>query len=943
MARFAVGSLASLALLIGSGAPLLAAPPQSGEIAAYKDDGSYPERLQFQKSLGNDQYSPELMDRAKAKLQRAALEAQGVPQATVHTLVSAPPGSPNMPSTGTVKIPCVLIEFSDMQPAAINTRSYIQNALFGGGVPSEAPYESLAAYYDRSSFGKLNLEGSTLGWYRTAYPRAQVQQTTTGRQDLIKEALTAFDATHDFSQYDNDNDGDIDYLLVIYAGDDTGWGSFWWAYQTSWWNDSFTIDGKRLGTYVFQFTDYDHTGPFRPLVVIHETGHALGLPDLYDYDDAVGPKGGTGGLDIMDGNRGDHNGFHKWLLEWSEPQVIGAGAVDRTFRPAATSGDGALVMKGADISDPYGEFFFVENRSPAGNDAGWNWPGSGLMIWHIDSTLNGSGNGFAYNNSYSDHKLLRVMEADGLEEIEMPGGGGAGDSGDFWKFGQSFNLTSIPSSRKYDGTPSEVTVTNIRGQGFAIGALVGISNGAPIVDPIAAQTIECVGEHNLVTLATKVVDLNGDRLKVEWFVGGELKKTSSRVASGTTVQFRYDYPHGSSDVLVVVDDGNGAVEQQATTVTVQDTTDPVITVAPTILLSTDPGVAYASKARLPLPQVSEACDGAPVLTSDAPETFAMGQHTLTWTVRDFSGNESTATQTINVVDQEGPQLFARPSVKARVDHGETYATLTLPPPSAGDNSGGSVSITSNKRRRYPIGTTIVTWTATDPFGNQTKRTTKVTVVNRPPSADAGPNRVVKTNSERGAVLRLNAARSSDPDGHELTYRWHAPRSLFNDRTSEKPQIRFPVGRTKVTLTVFDEAGAMQKDVLYVTVRLNKSGGRRPRGAEANEAFANASSTALRGVAEGSATGASLSGYRDAAAAEGYGAAVGEYVRWEEGQSEADATANYLELRYLQALYGEQAVDSLVRAYAETGDEAALQAALQAARGVQAAKGDLIAP
>ncbi|HEV7280724.1 MAG TPA: M6 family metalloprotease domain-containing protein [Pirellulaceae bacterium] len=942
MARFAIGSLASLALVIASGAPLLAAPPQSGEIAAYKSDGSYAERLEFQKSLGNDQYAPELIERAKAKLQRASLEAQGVPQATIQTIVAAPPGNPNMPSTGMVKIPCVLIEFSDLRPATINTRTYIQNALFGSGVPAQAPYESLTAYYDRASFGKLEFEGNTLGWYRTAYPRSQVQQDTLGRQNLIKEALTAFDASHDFSQYDNDNDGDIDYLLVIYAGDDTGWGSFWWAYQTSWWNDNFTIDGKRMGTYVFQFTDYDHTGPFRPLVVIHETGHALGLPDLYDYDDAVGPRGGTGGLDIMDGNRGDHNGFHKWLLEWSTPQVIGGGAIDRLFRPAATSGDGALVMKGADVSDPYGEFFFVENRSPAGNDAGSNWPGSGLMIWHIDSTLNGSGNGFAFNNSTSAHKLLRVMEADGLEEIERPGGGGAGDSGDFWKFGQAFNLTSSPSSRKYDGSPSEVTVTNIRGHGSAIGALVGVSNGEPIVDPIAAQTIECTGEHNLVTLATKVQDLDGDRLKVEWFVGGVLKKSTTNVTSGSTVQFQYDYPHGASSVVVQVNDGFAPMQQQATTVTVQDTTDPVITVAPSLLLSTDPGVAYASKARLPLPQVSEACDGAPVLTSDAPDTFALGPHTINWTVRDFSGNESIAAQTFTVVDQEAPLIFAHPAVTARVEHGETYAALTLPRPNAGDNVG-PVTVTGDERVRYPVGITVVTWTATDAAGNTKKALTRVTVVNRPPIAKAGRNRVVETNWERGAVIRLNGAASSDPDGHDLTHRWHAVRSKFSDRTSKNPKVRFPVGRTKVTLTVIDEAGKMDKDILYVTVRLKRSGGRRPRGAEANQAFAEATSTALDDVAEGPASEASLDGYRHAAAAEGYGAAAGEFVRWEAGQSESDAMTGYLELRYLQALHGEQALDALVRAYAESGDEAALQAALQAARGVQAAQGDLIAP
>jgi len=60
------------------------------------------------------------------------------------------------------------------------------------------------------------------------------------------------------------------------------------------------------------------------MVVIHETGHALGLPDYYDYDDKVGPRGGVGGLDMMDNNWGDHNPFSKWLLGWLELTFVAA-------------------------------------------------------------------------------------------------------------------------------------------------------------------------------------------------------------------------------------------------------------------------------------------------------------------------------------------------------------------------------------------------------------------------------------------------------------------------------------------------------------------------------------------------------------------------------------------------------------------------------------------
>ena len=42
---------------------------------------------------------------------------------------------------------------------------------------------------------------------------------------VVKEALTALDPQVDFSIYDNDDDGDIDYICVFWSGPNTGWGA----------------------------------------------------------------------------------------------------------------------------------------------------------------------------------------------------------------------------------------------------------------------------------------------------------------------------------------------------------------------------------------------------------------------------------------------------------------------------------------------------------------------------------------------------------------------------------------------------------------------------------------------------------------------------------------------------------------------------------------------
>jgi len=110
--------------------------------------------------------------------------------------------------------------------------------------------------------------------------------------------------------------GRLTYFAVFWTGPDTGWANFWWGWQGYFNDRGYTIDGKRLGDFSWQWEEDN------PSTIIHETGHALGLADYYDYDDSVGPRGGMGGLDIMDGVWGDHNAYSKWILGWLHPEVV---------------------------------------------------------------------------------------------------------------------------------------------------------------------------------------------------------------------------------------------------------------------------------------------------------------------------------------------------------------------------------------------------------------------------------------------------------------------------------------------------------------------------------------------------------------------------------------------------------------------------------------------
>ncbi|HEX2747700.1 MAG TPA: M6 family metalloprotease domain-containing protein, partial [Verrucomicrobiales bacterium] len=501
--------------------PAVAAPPRPGEIEGYKSDGTFAQRVEFAKSLGNDRFDPDLLLQARYKLQRLVLESQGVSPDTAGEVAAAPPPVwRGMPTTGTNKVLCLLVEFQDLVHNPANTQASIHNALFGSGNPANAPYESLQSYYKRASYNKLTLTGNTLGWYRTAYPRSAVAQTPAGRENLIKEVINFYAGQgHDFSQYDNDGDGDVDLVYVVYAGADTGWGNFWWAYQTGWQDSNFRAGGKRLAKYVFQFQNYNIADPFTPRVIIHETGHALGLPDYYDYEPAAGPQGGVGRLDMMDGNQGDHNCFSKWVLGWLTPTVVSSGSQTIALRSSGTSEDCVLIMPGASTgtNGQFSEYFMVQNRTKAGNDDAPDWPGTGLTIWHIDSKLDNAGQDYEFDNSYTAHKLIRLMEADGMEEIQA---GGSGDAGDYYSGGDSFSVNSTPNSRRYDGTDSKVSVTNVSTAGgtmtaqFTIAgtgtppavALTAPANGASFAQGAAINITANASDDGSVTSVTFYAD-----------------------------------------------------------------------------------------------------------------------------------------------------------------------------------------------------------------------------------------------------------------------------------------------------------------------------------------------------------------------------------------------------------------------------------------------------
>jgi hypothetical protein len=148
---------------------------------------------------------------------------------------------------------------------------------------------------------------------------------------------------------------------------------------------------------------------------------------------------------------------------WITPTNVASGTT--CFEPECVRHPRiVLIWPGAAAGNLFSEYDIVQNRQRVGNDNAPGMPEDGMLIWHVDAHLDASGTDFLYDNSFTSRKLLRLMEADGLEEIES--GTCGANSGDYYQEGKSFGRCTTPSSKKYDGTDSGVEVYNFSNPGY---------------------------------------------------------------------------------------------------------------------------------------------------------------------------------------------------------------------------------------------------------------------------------------------------------------------------------------------------------------------------------------------------------------------------------------------------------------------------------------------
>ena len=291
---------------------------------------------------------------------------------------------------------------------------------------------SARQYFEDASFGQYNLQLDVVGPVTVSKNMAYYGGNNSYGSDkypevMVKEACELVDDSVDFSLYDNNDDGYVDFVYVIYAGygeadgggANTIWPHAWYLYSAA--GRRCELDGKIIDLYAcgneLDYYSKQHTGIG---TFCHEFSHVLGLPDLYDTDQTHGKK--TMGMwSILDygpyNNEGNtppaYSAYERFMMGWLVPELIVDSA--NIVLKELNSSQNALLISTTDEHNLIGNdpnpttFYMLENRQQEGWDE--YLPGHGLMLTKIQ---------YSYNKWYQN-TVNNTASKMGVDLIEADG------------------------------------------------------------------------------------------------------------------------------------------------------------------------------------------------------------------------------------------------------------------------------------------------------------------------------------------------------------------------------------------------------------------------------------------------------------------------------------------------------------------------------------------
>lgn len=368
--------------------------------------------------------------------------------------------NPQVPTIGSPRIPIILVNYADVKFIDANPAATFENQF------NEKDYSCLH-YFEDQSRGKFSPKFEILGPVELSNTRAYYGGNDSRGYDMhlgdmIIEACEGIDESVDFADYDNDSDGLVDVIVVLFAGvgeaqawrtvPESVWPCQWdmqecydWGYSAT---GPFLLDETRIDKFaVFNelegssntSTNIDGVGTF-----CHEFSHCLGLPDFYHT--ANGFVYGMSTWDIMDHgcyNNNSHtpagySSYERHYMGWMD--LI--DPVENTnYSLAPLNSPEGTAVKVVNDANP-DEYYLLEYRTKTDWDA--YLPAEGIMILHVDYDKTAWDNNTP--NNIASHQRMTLIPADNVLS-------GSTNKKDLWPLNGLDSLTnnSIPAAKVYMG------------------------------------------------------------------------------------------------------------------------------------------------------------------------------------------------------------------------------------------------------------------------------------------------------------------------------------------------------------------------------------------------------------------------------------------------------------------------------------------------------------
>lgn len=269
----------------------------------------------------------------------------------------------------------IFVDFSDV-PSTETTASLTSSII----TPGFALLSELS--YGRSSFSATVVDK----WYRMSKTSSSYgfnALTFQAQKDYIQEAMTLADADVDFSQYD---------VVFVFAAPTANIPVS--PTLNAFVGTGITKDGKEIHNGITFGRDSRNGGGYGATVLAHETGHMMGLIDLYSltgqdvtqYHATIQKYVGAWSLMGWTGKTGHWFAYEKLKLGYIDDGQVDCispttGGVEDVITPLSVSGGLKAIMVQLDAS----RALVAEVRAPVGADA--SLCAHGVVVYQVDAQI----------------------------------------------------------------------------------------------------------------------------------------------------------------------------------------------------------------------------------------------------------------------------------------------------------------------------------------------------------------------------------------------------------------------------------------------------------------------------------------------------------------------------------------------------------------------------